>query len=178
MKVTRRDALAAVAASTGGIVAVGELAERFDAMRAAVDGVAAVRPGLVSAARVVFPSEVEPTDSFVQTYVIGREYDQSGYVDAAGDALTTLDRESRRRFGTPFADLDPARGDDLLRSLGVADVPPDSDGTSVERIRYYVVNELLYALFTSPTGGQLLGNENPPGYPGGRDAYRQGPTDE
>jgi hypothetical protein len=56
-----------------------------------------------------------------------------------------------------------------------ADPDPDPDGTDAGRVRYYVVNELLYALYASPTGGELVGIENPRGYPGGTASYRRGP---
>jgi hypothetical protein len=42
-------------------------------------------------------------------------------------------------------------------------------------VRYYVVNELLYALYTSPTGGELVGIENPQGHPGGHESYQHEP---
>jgi len=41
------------------------------------------------------------------------------------------------------------------------------DGTVPARIRYHLVNGLLYALFTSPVGTRLFGIRNPIGYPGG-----------
>jgi hypothetical protein len=59
--------------------------------------------------------------------------------------------------------------------MGVDLVDPDPDGFSAERVRFYLVNELLYALYSSPTGGTLLGLENPQGYPGGSESYQQGP---
>jgi hypothetical protein len=61
--------------------------------------------------------------------------------------------------------------------LGVRTAEPDPDGTDVERVRYYVVNELLFALYSSPTGGELVGLENPQGHPGGIDSYRRGPDE-
>jgi len=41
------------------------------------------------------------------------------------------------------------------------------DGSDVERLNYYLVDELLFAFYSSPTGGELVGNQNPRGYPGG-----------
>jgi hypothetical protein len=60
--------------------------------------------------------------------------------------------------------------------MGVHTADPDSEGTDPERVRFHVVNELLYALYTSPTGGELVGIENPQGYPGGTASYREGPA--
>jgi len=58
-------------------------------------------------------------------------------------------------------------------SVDTADPVPDGD--DVERVRYYVVNELLFALYSSPTGGELVGLENPRGNPGGLASYQRGP---
>jgi len=55
----------------------------------------------------------------------------------------------------------------------VADENPD--GTAAERVRFFVVNELLLALYASPTGGELVGIENPQGYAGGAESYQRGP---
>ncbi|MEA5408870.1 hypothetical protein VB773_15715 [Haloarculaceae archaeon H-GB2-1] len=52
---------------------------------------------------------------------------------------------------------------------------PNPDGTTAERVRYYLVNEPLYALYASPTGGTLVGIENPQGHPGGTESYQRGP---
>ena len=86
------------------------------------------------------------------------------------DALAALSWEDAR-----FAALGADRRDTVLRQLGVHTADEDPDGTRAERIRYYVVNELLYALYASPTGGELVGIENPQGYPGGRASYQRGP---
>jgi hypothetical protein len=34
-------------------------------------------------------------------------------------------------------------------------------------VNYYLLDELLFAFYSSPTGGELIGNKNPRGYPGG-----------
>jgi hypothetical protein len=52
------------------------------------------------------------------------------------------------------------------------------NGNIPERIRYYVVNQLLYGLYTAPTGGRLLGIENPVGHPGGFESYQKEPSQE
>lgn len=175
MELTRRDALVAVGASTSGIAAAGEIVDRFDEPSR---DVSSLLTRLAAAAQVVYPSEIEVTESFLRTYVIGRESNQSEYIANARTALDELDQRSRRRFDASFTELSEGTRDKLLRQINIPDVAPLPDGTALERIRYYVVNELLYALYTSPTGGQLLGSENPPGHPGGRSAYQQGPTDE
>jgi hypothetical protein len=62
--------------------------------------------------------------------------------------------------------------------MGLSITDPRPAGTDRERVRYYLVDELLYALYASPTGGRLLGIENPPGHPGGLDSYQRGPDGE
>ncbi|WP_251328900.1 gluconate 2-dehydrogenase subunit 3 family protein [Haloplanus pelagicus] len=178
MELSRRDALVAVATSTAGVATAGELAERLRDREEQAGDLDGVLTRLAAVADVVYPSEVEVTESYLRTYLLGNEYDRAEYVERTGAALDELDRQGRRRYGDRIVDLSPAERDGLLREIGVDRVPPDPDGTAVERVRYYVVNQLLFTLYTSPTGGRLLGNENPPGYPGGRAAYQRGPADE
>lgn len=174
MKLTRRDALAAVVATTAGVATVGEVTDVLSNHESSED-VGAVVSGLTAASEVVFPSQVEATDSFLQTYVLGREYEVDEYVAEATTALDALDRHSRTTYGSGFESLSQSQRDSLLRDIGAASVTPDPQGTETERIRYYVVDELLCALYTTPKGARLLGNENPPGYPGGTEAYTEGP---
>jgi hypothetical protein len=175
MELTRRDALVA-AAGAAGIAAVGDLADRIDGLGkpAATENVLS---GLNAVAVVVYPSAVDATTEFLRTFLLGKEVDEEGYVDVTSGALDALDRRARDRYGRDFAALSPDTREECLRAIGVPDIVPDPDGTAIEEIRYYVVDQLLYALYTSPTGGRLLGNENPPGHPGGREAYQRGPDD-
>jgi hypothetical protein len=41
------------------------------------------------------------------------------------------------------------------------------DGTAIERVNYHLVDELLFAFYASPRGGEMVGNTNPRGWPGG-----------
>lgn len=124
---------------------------------------------------VVYPSEVEVTREFLETYVFGRIEERDGYLEGVAEALDTLDGYTKKFRDEGFADAPPEERDKLLRYMGVDEAEPDPDGTDAERVRYYVVNELQYALYTSPVGGKLVGIENPVGYPGGKDSYRRGP---
>jgi hypothetical protein len=63
----------------------------------------------------------------------------------------------------------------VLREMAVDTAEPRREGEPRETVRYYVVNELLLALYSSPTGGELVGIENPQGYAGGIDSYQRGP---
>jgi hypothetical protein len=172
MELTRRDALAALAA--GGIAVGG------GAAALALEGESAglgdhERETLVAVARVVYPSELEGVESFVRTYLEGRAAEDPDYVEGVGEAVRTLDESGRDWFDGSFLDLDPETRDRLLRELGVDEADPDPTGFPGSRVRYYLVNELLYALYTSPTGGRLAGIENPQGHPGGVTSYRRGP---
>jgi hypothetical protein len=170
MELTRRDAL--VALGVGGAATAGAYAvTRLDNQDTASDTVERLRP----VAEVVYPSEVDVTRDFLETYVVGRVETRDGYLDGVTDALDSLDGYARRFRDESFSDAPLDARDSLLRYMGVDEAEPDPDGAEAERVRYYVVNELQYALYTSPVGGRLVGIENPVGYPGGGDTYRRGP---
>lgn len=177
-RLSRRDALVAVAASAGGIVTAGEVADRLTERDVDEDTLDRVLDGLAAAATVVYPSVVEADRAFLETFVLGRRTQEAAYLVACDEAFDELDRQSEDLFGRSFTALSADRRERVLLEAGVDAVVPDPDGTRVERVRYYVVNQLLFALFTSPQGGELIGNENPPGYPGGTDAYQRGPDEE
>ncbi len=172
MELTRRDALVALGAAgtaAGGAYAVSNL--DYDEEPTAERVVERLPP----VAEVVYPSEVDVTHDFLETYVVGRVDEREGYLEGVIGALDTLDGYARRLNDEGFRDASVERRDQLLRQMGVDEAEPDPDGTDAERFRYYVVNELQYALYTSPVGGKLVGIENPVGYPGGTESYRRGP---
>jgi len=175
---TRRDALAALA-SAGVVVGTGAAGLRQSLADAPADGVdlsaERERDLLVAVAEVVYPSELDGIREFVETYVAGRADDREGYRAATREALATIDERARAWRDGGFASLSPDERDAHLRELGLDTADADPDGYEAARIRYYVVNELLFALYTSPTGGELVGTENPQGHPGGNDTYRRGP---
>jgi hypothetical protein len=172
VELTRRDALIALGAMG---FAVGGLAQQLDGND---DQLEAVVTGAVAVSEVVFPSGVSGHEAFVKAYVSGRTQDETYSVEEVASLLTTVDREAKRATGSAFSDLEPEKRDEVLRDIGAARAYPDPDGTVPQRIRYYLINDLLFALYSSPTGGELVGNENPVGHPGGRQAYQQGPNDE
>jgi hypothetical protein len=125
-------------------------------------------------ARVVYPSAVTGLETFVGTYLDGRSAARPEYVDGAHEAIERLDGMGESWHGGRFVDLDPETQNRLLRETGADTADPDPEGSPAERIRYYLVNELLFALYSSPTGGELLGIENPQGHPGGLESYQRG----
>ncbi|ELZ85910.1 hypothetical protein C453_08843 [Haloferax elongans ATCC BAA-1513] len=184
MRLTRRDAIAVLAGLGvvgGGAVAVdqfdpptaesGEMGETGDS---GGDGSVSttVTATMTAAAEVVYPSQTEGVSDFVETYVVGRARDESRR-DAMRDAALELDDIARDWYGDDFADLSADDRDSLLRELGVAAADPVADGNVSERIRFHVVNELLYAFYASPTGGRLVGIENPIGHAGGTASYQR-----
>lgn len=178
MKLSRRYALAALTTASVGAVAGcsslsdmqgsdgGEGKEELDGDALAV---------LVAAAEVLYPSEAEGIEEFVETYAVNRvagdDEHRAGLAEAAGD----VDEVARDWEGSGFADLTREKRDEVLRAVGADIADPDPDGTISERLRYYVVNDLLFAFYASPTGGELVGIENPVGYPGGTESYQRGP---
>ncbi|MFC7186859.1 gluconate 2-dehydrogenase subunit 3 family protein [Halorubrum yunnanense] len=188
MELTRRDATAALAAvgGAGGVALAarqraddpedGDEAAAGDGDNeddAALDDVA-VRASMTAVAAVLYPSEVDGVGAFVDRFLDGR-LDGSAHAKGIRIAVGELDDAARSWYGGPITELSESECDRLLREVGADTAEEDSDGTLAERARYYVVNELLLALYASPTGGELVGLENPQGHPGGTESYRRGP---
>jgi hypothetical protein len=171
MRLTRRDALAALAAA-GAASAAG-----CTAPTARDDGPLAgtAVETMVAASAVVYPSAVEGRRPFVRTYLDGRTADAPDRRRAIETTTADLDAVAERWHGEPFDALPVSTRESTLRSVGADTADPDPEGSLAGRVRFHVVNELLFGLFSSPTGGELVGVENPVGYPGGTTSYRQGP---
>lgn len=162
MELTRRDALAALAAmgaSTGCLGTGGDSVP------------SSTVPDMLAVAEVVYPDEVETSEEFIETYVIGRAGLREEYLGSVSDTLGDLEDSTREIRGDGFGSFPVDERDALLRTFGVDTADPRPEGTLAERVRYYVVNELQYALYTTPVGGRLVGIENPIGHPGGTDTY-------
>lgn len=170
MELTRRDGLAALAGI--GLLDVG-----LDALRGVPhDGDVSRRDRavLLAATDVLYPSAVSVDAAFVETYAGGKYANRPADRRRREGAIDGLDRIARDRYGTGFSALAVDRRERVLQAVGAHRVASVPDGRLPERIRYYVVNDLLYALYATPVGGRLLGNENPTGYPGGLEAYQGG----
>lgn len=187
LELTRRDALAALAAAGIGVGAGATVLDGNgpngrdgaggEAAISAADG-AAIGPHerrtFVAVANVVYPSAITRIEPFVDSYLAGRA-ERDPWATGAADAVAALDVRGTEWHGGRFVDLDEETGDQLLREVGADAAEPDPDGTTAERVRYFLVNEVLFALYTSPTGGKLVGIENPQGHPGGLGTYQRGP---
>jgi len=132
---------------------------------------------LVGTAEIVYPSAVENIGAFVETYASTKLDRRPAFANGAVEAVDALDAEAKLTFDESYLELDDVERETVIRSMGADTADPNPDGTGAQRVRYYLVNEVLYALFTSPTGGTLVGNDNPDGHPGGIESYRQGPTE-
>jgi len=172
MELTRRDAVAALAGL--GVVGAGAGAVVLDDRDAGPDGVDTAV--LVAAAEVLYPSELTGVGEFVERFAAGRTREDA-HREGLAAATAAVDEAARNWYDAPYPELDAETRDSVLRELGADTAEPDPDGGRAERVRYYVVNELLYALYASPVGGRLAGIENPIGHPGGTTSYRQGPTE-
>jgi hypothetical protein len=179
---SRRDALAALSAlgmsATAGCAARAprESADSDDedgGPEPAVDPEGAVET-YVAVAEVVYPSAVSGVEEFVRSFVSPR-LDREDHGPAMLAAVAELQDAARTWNGEDVASMSPETREQLLRELGVGTAEEDPHGTAAERVRFYVVNELLLALYSSPTGGELVGIENPQGHPGGTDTYQRGP---
>jgi len=130
---------------------------------------------LTAAAEVVYPSELDGVDDFVETFVGGRAADRPDHAAGVAEAADHAVEWTRSWMNAEFPALEPDRREEALDRMGAREAEPDPEGSDAERVRYYVVNELLFALYASPTGGELVGIENPQGHPGGTESYRRGP---
>lgn len=171
MELSRRDAIAALAAlgvggSLSGCVAPPGADSAIDVER--------VLEGQVAAAAVVYPDEVSGTATFVKTFLEARLEDRTHAMGMEA-AVAELDDNARVWYQDRFAALSVADREQVLRNVGADTADEDPEGTPSERVRYYVVNELLLALYASPTGGELVGLENPRGHAGGLETYQRGP---
>jgi hypothetical protein len=175
----RRDVLKALGAAgitVGGGVALLEWADDDE------DGETVVtdheRRTLHAVARTVYPSGISGIESFVDGYMSRRLRADPERAGEVTDALSALDSYAQESEDTDFRELEPVTRDETLRAMGVDEADPIPDGSDRERIRYYLVNELVYGFYSSPTGGELVGIENPQGYPGGTESYQRPPNGE
>jgi hypothetical protein len=173
-KLDRRDVLKALGAAgitVGGGAALLEWTDEEGASRLSEHE----RQTLHAVATTVYPSDVSGVESFVDGYMSRRLRADTGRADAVSDAISSLDSYARDWEDDDFRTLAPAKRDETLHAMGVDQAEPSPDGAPRERVRYYLVNELVYGLYSSPTGGELVGIENPQGHPGGIESYQQPP---
>ncbi|MFC6953596.1 twin-arginine translocation signal domain-containing protein [Halorubellus litoreus] len=175
MELTRRDAMGALAAA-GVAVGAGVVADRFAGTEEdppAFDEHALATT--VAVGRAIYPSDLENVESFVRTYALSRSEGDEDYRTGMADAVAALDEYTQDWYDSDYVDLESETAETVLYEMGVDVEDPDPEGVPPERVRYYLVNELLYALYTTDTGGRLVGLENPQGFPGGTDSYQRGP---
>ena len=180
MELTRRDAVAALAAigGAGGVAWVasqqGDRPAESSPSDADLPADEQVRETLVAIGEVVYPSELSGVAAFVETFADARLAEEP-HATGVREAVATVEELGESWHGARVTELPPETREQLLREVGADTAEEDPDGTDAERVRYYVVNELLLALYSSPTGGELVGIENPQGHPGGTGSYQQGP---
>lgn len=184
MELSRRDALVALGAAGTAVGATAVGLDTFDSDEGEPTGRDSGplsdhrRTTAVAVAHELYPGAVSGIDRFVETFLDGRTRQRPTHAAGVARAVDALDEYCRRWWSQSFLDLDREGRDRALTEMGLEIAEPNPEGSDVERVRYYVVDELLFALYASPTGGELLGIENPPGHPGGTESYRRGPTSE
>ncbi|WP_332899088.1 gluconate 2-dehydrogenase subunit 3 family protein [Haladaptatus sp. CMSO5] len=167
MKLTRRDALASLA-SVGIVVGGGAAFLASD-----TDGTDVSRTQLVetmaAVAEVIYPTDVSGIHAFVETYVTEKAAARPAYRSHLGRAVAELNETAVEWYDAPVSALSVEVREQLLKEMGLPEADPssDPDATTARRLRYYIWNDLQYALYASPTGGRLVGIENPQGHPGG-----------
>ena len=173
MELSRRDAIAALGAVGVGAGAAAHVARESDDSPSG--GATPDIETLTAVAEVLYPEEVTGLGSFVDAYARQRAATDDEHARGVRAAAAELDDHAEAWYGAAFAELSAEDRDSLLREMGIDTTEEDPAGSTAERVRYYVVNDLLMALYASPTGGELVGIENPQGHPGGTDSYRRGP---
>ncbi len=180
MELSRRDALAALSAlgttGTAGCLASpprdGTPEDIDDGPDVDTDRIVDV---YVAVAEIVYPSDLSGIEEFVESFVVPR-LDRPEHGPAMARTVTQFeDRAEMWYDGQDVTSLSREDRETLLSGLGARTAAEDPHGRLAERVRYYLVNELLLALYSSPTGGELVGIENPQGHPGGTETYQRGP---
>ncbi|MFB6084139.1 MAG: gluconate 2-dehydrogenase subunit 3 family protein [Halorientalis sp.] len=187
MELTRRDAVVALGAVgvAGGAVALsrsGDAGGDDDRSTPAGSGGEAAalsahdRETAVAVAEAIYPSAVENVAGFVTDFLRGRVADDPERAAAIAETVAYLDDYVSTWYDADaYVSLPADTRAEVFDAMSADTVEPDPSGGDVQRVRYYLLNDLLYALYTSPTGGKLVGIENPQGYPGGTTSYQQGP---
>lgn len=177
MKVSRRDAVAALTAmglsvSVAGCTALtGE--DDSDGDEGEQESDEPPLEGLVAMAETLYPSSVAVTDEFVETYVHGRAIVDEGYLEEVTQAYATVDESALEVFDEPFVELTGPERDEALENIELGTATANPDGGAVERVRFYLFDELLYAFFSSAKPAEVYDHLNPPGRPGGTEAYQE-----
>ncbi len=170
MELSRRDAVAALAtlglaASTTHIPRPNDLSPRT------IDTIET----LTATAHVIYPTEISEIEPFVETYTSHRLTQDEWHASGVQSAVDTLDTHAHAWYDARFSALTLEDREQLLRELGLETADENPTGTTAERLRYFIIDDLLLALYASPTGGDLVGLDNPQGHPGGLTSYRRPP---
>lgn len=131
---------------------------------------------LMSLAETLYPSAVEVTTEFIETYLSGRleadETDRERLIEGA----EILNYWAGLAFGRPFPTLDRHERARLLdEDMGVGLEEPLPEGSEIERLRYHTVDELVFAFYASPTGKSFASKETALIGTSARATYRPGP---
>jgi hypothetical protein len=161
MELTRRDAIGAL--GTAGIVSLAGCSGFFGSETGENAGIQT----LVALGAVLYPSDVEVTEEFVETYMYGRISDEESYSERLASGVETLDGEAQSANGAPFRELSEAERLGLIEDTALRSGDSVPDGTAIQRVNYHLIDELLFAFYASPQGGERVGNTNPRGWPGG-----------
>lgn len=189
MELTRRDAVAALGAIGvgGGALALSQSGDTDDETDSRPPTDADEADGLsehdlataVAVAQAIYPSVVGNVEGFTTEFLRGRVADDPERATDIGDAVAYLDEYVDTWYDVDaFTSLSVADRTDAFDRMNADTADPDPDGGGVQRVRYYLINDLLFALYASPTGGELVGIENPQGHPGGTNSYHRGPRSE
>jgi hypothetical protein len=161
MELTRRDAIGAL--GTAGIASLAGCSSLFGSDEQENAGIQT----LVALGEVLYPSDAEVTEEFVQTYMYGRITDEQAYEQRLTSGVDTLNSEAQSAHDAPFRELTADQRVSLIENTDLRTGDSVPDGTAIQQVNYHLIDELLFAFYASPAGGELVGNTNPRGWPGG-----------
>lgn len=169
MKLTRRHAILAAA----GVSAAGLGTYELAAADEVSDGpfTQRERAMLVTVAEAVYPWELAAAADVLVPYFTRLDDRRTA---ATRRTLAEFDRLAQSAFGVPLETLSAEEGRTLLRTLGSDRIQSSPTGTLAERVRFHLVNSILFALMTHPSGTAPFDIDNPVGYPGGFASYTEG----
>lgn len=131
---------------------------------------------MVSLAETLYPSVVEVTADFVETYLLGRVAADDTDRERLVEGAEILNYWAGLAFGRPFPRLDRSERARLLdEDMGVGLEDPVPDGSEIERLRFHTVDEIVFAFYASPTGKTFASQETALVGTSARETYRPGP---
>ncbi len=174
VSLTRRRTLGILALASAGSVSIHELTRSPSTGSGSLSERQVQK--LLTIVDVVYPSsdprQFEPT---VRNYVDSLPEERRQILLGT---LAELDRITADALGQPLGAASTPGVIMVMKRIGVDRVQSKPRGMLAERIRFHLVNSIMYALLTEPRVTRSFGIDNPVGYPGGFSSYISGESEQ